>query len=253
MLIILKNQYMKKILFPFVLLIAFISTVCAQDMMMINDKNAELRSVGSFTGIQVSNAIELIIKQGNEDAVIVSANEEKYRNRIKTEVRNGVLNIWYDNEGLKNWWKGDDKKLRAYVSVKNLNLINASGATDVKIDGVLHGTKLKVELSGASGFKGELQYDELKINQSGASDATVKGKVTNLEIDLSGASDFKGFDLVAENCDVQTSGASDVKITVNNEFKVNASGASDVEYKGNAKVSELKTTGASSLRKRGTR
>jgi hypothetical protein len=244
---------MKKTLFPFVLLIAFISTVFAQDMMMINDKNAELRSVGSFNGIQVSHAIEVIIKQGNEDAVVVSAGEEKYRSRIKTEVRNGVLFIWYDNEGLKNWWKGDEKKLRAYVSVKELNLINASGATDVKIDGVLRGAKLKVDLSGASGFKGELRYDDLKMNQSGASDATVKGKVTNLEIDLSGASDFKGFDLVTENCDVQTSGASDAKITVNNQIKVNASGASDVEYKGGAKVIELKTSGASSLRKRETR
>lgn len=244
---------MKKLLFPFVLLMSFISILSAQDMMMINDKNAELRSVGSFTGIQVSSAIEVIIKQGNEDAVVVSAGEEKYRSRIKTEVRSGVLMIWYDNEGMKNWWKGDGKKLRAYVSVKNLNLIKASGATDVKIDGVLRGTKLKVELSGASGFKGDLRYDDIKMNQSGASDATVKGKVTNLKIDLNGASDFKGFDLVAENCDIQTSGASDVKITVNNEIKINASGASDVEYKGNAKVNGLKTSGSSSLRKRESR
>lgn len=244
---------MKKLLFPFVLLMSFISVLSAQDMMMINDKNAELRSVGSFTGIQVSSAIEVIIKQGNEDAVVVSAGEEKYRSRIKTEVRSGVLMIWYDNEGMKNWWKGDGKKLRAYVSVKNLNLIKASGATDVKIDGVLRGTMLKVELSGASGFKGELRYDDIKMNQSGASDATVKGKVTNLKIDLNGASDFKGFDLVAENCDIQTSGASDVKITVNNEIKINASGASDVEYKGNAKVNGLKTSGSSSLRKRESR
>lgn len=244
---------MKKILFQFVVLVAFFSNLSAQDMMMINDKNAELRSVGSFTGINVSNAIEVIIKQGNEDAVVVSAGEEKYRSRIKTEVRNGVLFIWYDNNGLKNWWKGDEKKLRAYVSVKNLNLIKASGAIDIKIDGVLRGNKLKVELNGASGFKGELRYDDLKMNQNGASDATVKGKVTNLEIDLNGASDFKGFDLVSENCDIQTSGASDVKITVNNEIKVNASGASDVEYKGNAKVSGLKTSGASSLRKRESR
>lgn len=244
---------MKKLLFPFVLLMSFISILSAQDMMMINDKNAELRSVGSFTGIQVSSAIEVIIKQGNEDAVVVSAGEEKYRSRIKTEVRSGVLMIWYDNEGMKNWWKGDGKKLRAYVSVKNLNLIKASGATDVKIDGVLKGAKLKIELSGASGFKGDLRYDDIKMNQSGASDATVKGKVTNLKIDLNGASDFKGFDLVAENCDIQTSGASDVKITVNNEIKINASGASDVEYKGNAKVNGLKTSGSSSLRKRESR
>lgn len=244
---------MKKIILSFVVLVAVFTLVSAQDVTVINDKNAQARTVGSFHGIKVSNAFDVIIQQGSSDGVVVSASEEKFRSRIKTEVVNGILRISYDNEN-KVWkWSNENRKLKAYVSVKNLDLIDASGACDVKIDAVLKGRKLKVDLSGASSLKGELDYTDLVVDQSGASDANIKGRVTNLTIDVSGASDFKGFDLVTENCKAEASGASDIRITVNKDLRANASGASDIEYKGSAMISDFKTSGASSLKKRNSK
>ncbi len=244
---------MKKIILAFVLLVAAFTIVSAQDVTVINDKNAQARTVGSFHGIKVSNAFDVIIQQGNTEAVVVSASEEKFRSRIKTEVINGVLRISYDNDN-KVWkWSNENRKLKAYISVKNLDFIEASGACDVKVDAVLKGSKLKVELSGASSLKGELNYNELVMDQSGASDSNIKGRVTNLNIQVSGASDFKGFDLITENCKADASGASDIKITVNKDLRVNASGASDIEYKGSAMISDFRTSGASSLKKRNSK
>ena len=221
----------------------------AQNVMVINDKNAEVRNVASFHGIRVSNAFDVIIKQGDEEAVVVSAVEDKYRSRIKTEVTNGVLRIWYDTDNV--WkWNSDNKKLRAYVSVKNLDLLDISGATDVKIDGSLTGSNIRIELSGASSLKGSISFESFKIEQSGASDSKLSGTVKNLDVEVSGASDFNCFELIAENCRAEASGASDVFVTVNTDLKVSASGASDVQYKGTASVSEMKTSGASSLKKR---
>ena len=138
----------------------------------------------------------------------------------------GVLRITYDNDGV--WkWNSENKKLRAYISVKDLDKLEISGATDVKIDGMLKGRNLKIDLSGASSLKGSVEYESISIDQSGASDSKLAGTVKNLDIDLSGASDFNCFELVAENCRAEASGASDIFITVNNDLKVNASGASD--------------------------
>ena len=240
---------MKKV-FSFIVLAVFAAGfAAAQDVTVINDKNAEPRKVSAFHGIRVSNAFDVIIKQGNEEAVVVSASEEKYRSRIKTEVVDGILRITYDNESM--WkWNGENKKLRAYISVKNIDKLDISGATDVKIDGVLKGTNLKVDLSGASSLKGAVAYESISIDQSGASDSKLSGSVKNLDIDVSGASDFNCFELVAYNCRAEASGASDIFVTVNNDLKVNASGASDVQYKGTASISDFKTSGASSLKKR---
>nr|WP_294905275.1 head GIN domain-containing protein [uncultured Lacibacter sp.] len=240
---------MKKV-FSFIVLAVFAAGfAAAQDVTVINDKNAEPRKVGSFHGIKVSNAFDVIIKQGSEEAVVVSAADEKYIKRIKTEVVNGVLRISYDNENV--WkWSNENRKLRAYISVKNLDMIDASGATDIKIDGVLRGANLKLDLSGASSLKGAISYSSMRVDQSGASSSKISGNVNTLDIDVSGASDFTGFDLVTENCKADASGASDIKITVNKDLKVNASGASDVQYKGTASISDFRTSGASSLKKR---
>jgi hypothetical protein len=240
---------MKKIVLSMLLFVAATPLLFAQETTVINDKNAEARKVSGFHGIKISNAFDVIIKQGNEEAVVVSASDEKFRDRIKVNVVNGILQISYDNE--KVWkWSNENRKLRAYISVKNIDKLDVSGATDIKIDGVLKGSNLKVDLSGASSLKGAISYTSVTVDQSGASNSKLSGTVTNLDVDVSGASDFTGFDLVTENCRAEASGASDVKITVNKDLKVDASGASDIQYKGTASVSDLRTTGASSLKKR---
>jgi hypothetical protein len=240
---------MKKIVLSMLLFVAATPVLFAQETTVINDKNAEARKVSGFHGIKISNAFDVIIKQGNEEAVVVSASEEKFRDRIKVNVVNGILQISYDNE--KVWkWTNENRKLRAYISVKNIDKLDVSGATDIKIDGVLKGSNLKVELSGASSLKGAISYASVTVDQSGASNSKLSGTVTNLDVDVSGASDFTGFDLVTENCRAEASGASDVKITVNKDLKVDASGASDIQYKGTAFISDFRTTGASSLKKR---
>ncbi|QNA46171.1 head GIN domain-containing protein [Lacibacter sediminis] len=240
---------MKKIVLSILLFVAATPVLFAQETTVINDKNAEARKVSGFHGIKISNAFDVIIKQGNEEAVVVSASEEKFRDRIKVNVVNGILQISYDNE--KVWkWTNENRKLRAYISVKNIDKLDVSGATDIKIDGVLKGSNLKVDLSGASSLKGAISYASVTVDQSGASNSKLSGTVTNLDVDVSGASDFTGFDLITENCRAEASGASDVKITVNKDLKVDASGASDIQYKGTASVSDFRTTGASSLKKR---
>ena len=240
-----------KQLFLFIALVFAGSLLQAQDLMVVNDKNAEVRTInGSFHSIKVSHAIQVFVKQGNDEAVVVSAVDEKWRSRIKVEVKDGVLRIWFDNDGVRWKWNMGDKKLRAYVSVKNLDMIEASGACDVKIDGLLKGNQLNVKLSGASSLKGELNYTKMKVEQSGASGSNVSGRVSELVINSSGASDFKGFDLTSDYCIAEASGASDIKVTVTKDLKVEATGASDIDYRGGAVISSFKSTGASSVRKR---
>src|SRR5262249_27803009 len=80
----------------------------------INDPNAEKRSVSSFHGVEVSGGIDLYLTQGDE-AVAVSASEAKFRDRIRTEVKNGVLKIWVETgSGFHLDW--GNRKLKAYVS-----------------------------------------------------------------------------------------------------------------------------------------
>jgi len=237
---------MKK--FQFLVVVLLISApVFAQQKTVINDPIAQVRNVKGFHAIKVSSAITLYLNQSDEEAVAVSARDAKYRDRIRTEVKDGVLKIWYDNEG---WGWSDNKKLKAYVSVKTLDKLDASGASDILVDGIITTDKLDIGLSGASDFKGVVKTAELNLNQSGASDATISGVAGKVTIEASGASDVKGYDLITDICTAKASGASDVNITVNKELNAHASGASDIYYRGEAVIKDMHTSGASSVAKK---
>ncbi len=236
---------MKKI-FAGIFMMAMVSVAAAQKT-IVNDANAEKRELPAFSGISVSSAINIYISQGDEDGVAVSASEIKYRDRIKTEVKEGILSISYNNEGMH--WASGNKKLKAYISFKNINKLTASGACDVFVNGVLKAAKLELRLSGASDMKGAVDIEDLDASISGASDMTISGKVGSLHIDANGASDLKNYDLVVQNCDAEASGASDIRITVEKELNARASGASDIIIRGNGVIKKSSKSGASSIKK----
>ena len=81
---------MKKTM-AFILLFSTVLMAGAQQT--VNDANAEKRNISAFSGIHVSGGIDIFITQGSEDAIAVSAAETKYRDCIRTEVRDGILTI----------------------------------------------------------------------------------------------------------------------------------------------------------------
>ena len=229
-----------------IVLILFVAcmAVSAIGQKTIHDPNAEKRNVSGFHAIKVGGGIDLYLNQGGQEAVAVSASDTKYRDRIKTEVVNGVLKIWFDyDRSLKVNW--GNRKLKAYVSVINIDELEGSGGSDISIDGTLKASKLKLGVSGGSDFEGKVDIGDLDLDQSGGSDVSISGKANSIKIEASGGSDFNGFELVSETCNVEASGGSDVEITVNKVLNANASGGSDVHYKGNAEVKNAKSGGSS--------
>ncbi|MGV3657347.1 MAG: head GIN domain-containing protein [Chitinophagaceae bacterium] len=211
----------------------------------VYDANAEARAVGSFNAIQLSNAFSVVITQGAEEGLAVSASNADEIQNIKTKVEGGVLKIWYDND---KKWNRNNSKLRAYISVKTLDAIKAGGACDVKIEGTLNAQDLRIDLSGASDVSGKLNVSgNLKVNLNGASDLAISGMADNMSIDASGASEVKAYDFAVSNCSVEASGASSVQVTVDKELSAQLSGASSVRYKGTAIIKDIKTSGASSI------
>ena len=205
--------------------------------------------MGSFTGISVGGSIDLYLSPDDHEVVVVSAAETQWRDRILTRVEGGQLKISFDNKGFGRWPTG--MKLKAYVSFRTLERLSASGSSDVYVNGIIKSEKLNINLSGASDFKGAVDVAELSLDQSGSSDSQISGRATRLKVELSGASDLKGYELSTDYCDINASGASDSQITVNKELSVHASGASDVNYKGEAVTREAHTSGASSVSRKG--
>jgi len=238
---------MQRTLLLFALTIASLFSF-AQNEKLINDKNAEKRSVKGFHAIRISGGIDLYLTQGKDEAVAVSAASVSIRNKIRTEVEDGTLKIFMDNDG-EHWGSGH-VNMKAYVSFSTLDALSASGGSDVYVEEALKLEKLKIVLSGGSDMKGKVSIGELSITQSGGSDITLTGNASHLIVTASGGSDLHGYDLATETCNVSATGGSDVHILVNKELTATASGGSDVYYKGAASVKQV-SSGSGSVSKKG--
>lgn len=212
------------------------------------DADAEVREItGGFKSIKVSSGIHLYLSKAEVEVVAISASEKSYRDEIKTEIENGELHIFYD--GTRSW-NSKNQKLNVYVAYKNLEQITASNASNIIVAGIMELPLLNIKLSGASDFKAQINIEAFNVKCSGASDMKISGSAKNMNIECSGASDINAFDLFVENCTVKASGASDVNITATKEIIANASGASNIFYKGAALLNEKQSSGASTIGKR---
>ena len=234
-----------------ILLAALFITMGASAQKTVHDANAVTRNAKNFHAIDISDGIDLYLSQASEEAVAVSGSTSEYRDKIVVEVINGVLKIYYDRpNGSWSWGNWGNRKLKAYVSVKNIDHLSASGGADVLVDESLNVSKLSMHLSGGSDFKGKIIAQELSLSASGGSDAHISGRAEQLKIDASGGSDVHGYELISNVCTISSSGGSDVHITANKEIKANASGGSDIYYKGSA-TSNSSRSGGGSIKKVG--
>lgn len=87
---------MKKLL----LLATLISFSMLQAQKIVRDEHAQTRNAHGFHGIEVSGGIDLYLSKGSEESLAVSAARPEDRDRIRTEVVNGILKIYFDR-GIK--------------------------------------------------------------------------------------------------------------------------------------------------------
>ena len=93
-----------------------------------------------------------------------------------------------------------------------------------------------------------IQANAFSVKGSGACNFDISGGGEDLIVDVSGASSVKMFDYLVKGASVDASGASSVKLNVSGMLKPHATGASSIDYKGNAIIKEMQSSGASSVR-----
>jgi hypothetical protein len=206
----------------------------------------ESRSVSGFSGVDVSGGIDVFVRQDSTESVKVEidANLQEY---IITKVENGVLEIHQVNNTSLN----TTGKIKVYVSGKNFKSFEASGACDIRGENKIVGTdEISLHATGASKIELDLKAPKISGDITGASDLRLTGETKDVFLQASGASNAKCFELLTENADVDLSGASSADVFASVSIKGEASGASNVNYKGSASSVVVKTSGAGSVNKR---
>lgn len=201
------------------------------------------RKTDSFTGLKVSSGIDVYLKQGNNEAVSVEADENLHE-YILTEVRNGVLNV-YSEYNIR-----DAERKRVYVTMKEVNTVRTTSAGDVFGETPISGDKLELSASSAGDIKLEVNVKNLDIDISSSGDISLTGETDLLRADLSSAGDLNAYELKAREADVSVSSAGDADINVSEKITARASSAGDVNYKGDPKYVDAHSSSAGGIHRR---
>lgn len=204
----------------------------------------ESRTVDSFSGIRVSGNADVYVKQDSIYSVKVETDENLLPYLLTTN-SNGSLDI-HQKEGTN---LNPSKTIKVYVSCPSFKRFDASGACDFFSENrIVSNEPVHIQLSGSSDVKMDIKAPGISADLSGEGTIALRGESKNFTVSGSGSTDVKCFDLLAENTEVNISGAGDAEVFASVKLDVQVSGSGDVKYKGNATVNQS-ISGAGSVKK----
>jgi len=216
----------------------------------INDPNAQVRSVSGYHGVAVSGSIELFLTQGTEESVVISADDSKLRDKVITEVDDGILRIYLERNKNKiqiDW--PNQKKIRAYVSVKNIDYLSSAGSGKMHVEGNIKADKLKIDISGSGNVEGAFTTKEFSLGLSGSANADLSGTAEKSDFHISGSGNIRSYDFSTEYCDASISGSGNVKVTVTKELSAHISGSGNVFIKGDGLIRDYSASGSGKFKR----
>jgi hypothetical protein len=194
---------------------------------------SQTREVSAFEAVSVSYPATVLIKQGNAESLKIEAEDNLLPN-LKTQVKNGTLEIFYKRENGKH--VNPTKTVKITIMVKDLTSVDFTSAGELIVEN-LKTDNLDVSLSGAGNIKlDKLLVKALSVSLSGAGSSTASGTADDLNLSISGFGDFKGSDLHNKDAQVDISGAGSATVWVDNNLDAQISGAGSVSYYGSASV-----------------
>ena len=190
-------------------------------------------ALDTFDKILVNRDVELIVKEGNTQKVIIETGKNLW-NDVQAIVVDGQL-ILSDNNSCN--YVRDYGNTKVYVTSPNITEIRSSTQYDVSSEGVLRYPSLTIlseDYSAPDSFTvGNFRLDIDAVNFyvvfNNLSNAYITGKTDNLNVTYaSGTSRFEGRNLIAQNVYIWNRSSSDMIINPIQKITGIISGTGDV-------------------------
>jgi Putative auto-transporter adhesin, head GIN domain len=205
-------------------------------------KVKEDRNITGFTGVESGIAADIILKQGSSFKVTIEG-QKNILDVLKTELKGTSLKISFE-KGVNIRYK---ENLKIYVEAPNFETLGMSGSGDVRADGTLKGSKLRIGISGSGNFNLNLDYTELDLGISGSGDVMLDGKSDKVTMGVSGSGDIKAGNLKAQSVKCSVSGSGNINCNAQKSLEAYVSGSGDIKYSGNPSSVKTKVTGSGDI------
>ncbi|MDD1775383.1 MAG: DUF2807 domain-containing protein [Methanobacterium sp.] len=194
------------------------------------------KNVSGFNQVILSGTGTLIITQGNNESLVIEA-EDNVGSNITPIVNNNELILNQNNTPIPT------KPVKYHLTVKDLNKIQIDGAGQIQSDN-LNTNNLTININGASqGAMNNLNVVLLTVNINGAGKLNMAGTTANQTIKISGAGNYSAGNLTSKNAVINIDGGGNVVVRVSDLLNVIINGAGDISYIGNPQINRQITGG----------
>ncbi|GAO04492.1 head GIN domain-containing protein [Anaeromyxobacter sp. PSR-1] len=194
------------------------------------------REVPAFQAIQLAGSLDLEVKVGPAQSVVVVA-DENLQPEIVTEVRGGTLTI--RNERDLRSYRGP----RVEVTVPALERLALAGSGSASVDGARGDQVLSMSGSGHLRWTGTA--GKLRVELTGSGSAELDGRADRLDAAVKGSGEILGRRLAAHDAAVQIAGSGDAEVTLSGgTLRAAVSGSGDVRWWGEGRVEQAAVAGS---------
>jgi hypothetical protein len=194
------------------------------------------RPVAGFQSVSLEGMGDIAIVQSGTESLTIEA-EDNVMPLIKTEVKNGVLTIRFEQ---KNWQDviKPAKPIRFALGVKALSGVELSGAGNIVAPSLKVPT-FTIKISGAGAVKiDKLEAAEVSTSVSGLGNVELAGVVAKQTLDFSGAGQYLAGALAGRTAKITLSGGGNATIWAVDALDVTINGAGQVSYFGSPKLTK---------------
>ena len=238
---------MKKYLLPAALWLLALAPAAAQTETAAATNGPQVRPLETFRAINVGTGIELVLTGGHAQQVEVSATTLDQREHILTAVRDGVLNVHYDNpdERAGNSKKDrQQRKLRVAVTADQLTLLAATSGAAVTASGPFAAPDFQFDIASGAAVRADINVGVLIVRQNGGSVIDLTGQAPRFDLKITSGSVFNGEKLQTNRSQIEASSGSIAKLAVKEVLLAEASGGSSIKYYGAPELTKNATGGS---------
>jgi len=190
----------------------------------------ESRNVSDFHAIELNVAAEVEVKISDNYFVEVEA-QENLLPVLKTEVENGTLKIYFDEN------VSYSKDLRIRVSAPAFDAFAVAGSGTLRALAPVRSEKMNLSVAGSGEiFVPEGDFGTLKTSISGSGGIELGGKADSMTSEISGSGDVKAKAFTANDLQASIAGSGSVTCDVARTLKADIAGSGDVFYSGSPAV-----------------
>jgi hypothetical protein len=200
----------------------------------------ENRTVGNFTGLSVSQSIDVTVRIGNSQSLQIEA-DDNIIGAIETRVIDGVLEISYaDNHSYNN------TNVDVEVIVPYLNIIKVSSSAEVVIkDRMRYDGKVRIQGSSSGEVKANIVANGIVAEANSSANIILTGTTISGDFSASSSGEINASNLDCESAVAAVSSSGSIDLNVSKSLNATASSSGDIRYKGSAVVAKTVSSSGS--------